>query len=539
MRKNFSVLILLTLLSATSSSAQSGWVPPAGIPAPAFGVTQVAPAAPNPWTSAVPGFYYVEPSHGASTDSSNPYGTPSKPRKTIPNPLYAGSVVELRGTYTTPHRSPAFSLQGTVSSPVYIRGASNTERATVTQAWAMTGQYFIVENIDFTVGVQSLLVAPIYRGVLRYSTLTGTTGGGGLAIAGGATSTATEVLVFRNKIHDAGDVNSTSDEDYHGMNIVSYVDKIWVLENEIYANSGSGVQVNAGSKALEATTRHVYLGRNNIHDTRQAGIGIKQSADVVISENFIHDIINTSWSPAKCVGFQYAPERVWILNNHCHNAVFGVYAGSDSGLGSGTHSYVIGNTIHNIHAPGGAFNPNSAWSNAGIMLAGGVNRFVLNNSIYDVDNGIMTPGGGTITIVNNAIANIASTGAHVFVESGATALASTIHHNIFGGTARLKWGNTTVHNVSSFLSTFGKGQSTLNADPQFASPDLCNFALQPTSPAIDKGSAEVVYSTFSTLYGLNISVDGLGNPRPGGPAWDMGAFEGAAPRPPTNVRIIR
>ena len=539
MKTNFVVIAVLAVLSASNASAQTGWVTPVGIPTPAFGINEVAPASPNPWTSAVPGFYFVEPSNSASTDSSNPYGTPGKPRKTIPTLLPAGSVVELKGTYSTPHRSPAFSLQGTAASPVFIRGASSTVRPTVTTAWAMTGTYFIVENIDFNASIQTLLVAPINRGVLRQSTLTGTITGGGMAVGGGADSIATEVLIYRNKIRDGGNISSTTDEDSHGMTIASYVDKVWILENEIYRHSGSGIQVNAGSKALEQTTRHVYIGRNDIHDTRQAGVGIKQSADVIVSENFIHDIINTSWSPAKCMGYQYAPELVWFINNHCHNAVFGVYAGSDSGLGTGTYSFVLGNTIHNIHAPGGAFNPNTAWSNAGIMLAGGVNRYVLNNSIYDVDNGIQTPGGGNITIVNNAVAGVASTGSHVYVESGATASASTIHHNIFGGAVRIKWGTTGVYDVSSFLSTFNKGQSSLAADPQFTAPATCNFALKPGSPALDKGTADPIYDAFKTYYGLDIKTDPLGNPRPGGAAWDLGAFEGAAPRPPTNVRIIK
>jgi len=174
MKRIFALIAVTAVMSAARVSAQT-WVPPVGIPAPAFGINEVAPPAPSPWTSPVPGFYYVEPTHSSSTDSSNAYGTPARPRKTIPTYLTAGSVVELRGTYATYHRSPAaFSLQGTASQPVFIRGKSTSERATATQPWAMTGQYFIVENIDFTVDRQTLLVAPIYRGVLRYSTMTGT-----------------------------------------------------------------------------------------------------------------------------------------------------------------------------------------------------------------------------------------------------------------------------------------------------------------------------------------------------------------------------
>jgi len=100
-----SALILFSVLAIQPAAAQ--WAPPIGIPAPSFGITNVAPAVPNPWTASTPGFYYVEPTKTASTDASNTYGTPAKPRKTIPTTLPAGSVVELHGTYDASHSSPA------------------------------------------------------------------------------------------------------------------------------------------------------------------------------------------------------------------------------------------------------------------------------------------------------------------------------------------------------------------------------------------------------------------------------------------------
>jgi hypothetical protein len=36
------------------------------------------------------------------------------------------------------------------------------------------------------------------------------------------------------------------------------------------------------------------------------------------------------------------------------------------------------------------------------MLAGGINRYIVNNTIYDVDSGINTPG-GSLYIVNNKL----------------------------------------------------------------------------------------------------------------------------------------
>lgn len=53
------------------------------------------PARPSPWSSEVPGYYYVNNETG--TDSARPYGTPSAPRATIPTTLGAGSYVEVHG----------------------------------------------------------------------------------------------------------------------------------------------------------------------------------------------------------------------------------------------------------------------------------------------------------------------------------------------------------------------------------------------------------------------------------------------------------
>jgi len=82
------------------------------------------------------------------------------------------------------------------------------------------------------------------------------------------------------------------------------------------------------------------------------------------------------------MGFQYAPERVWFLYNKVYDNEYGIALSSNSGMGFGTESYFIGNLIYNNHYDSvyhgdswDSYNPGSAWSNAGIMTAGGVNRY--------------------------------------------------------------------------------------------------------------------------------------------------------------------
>src|SRR5471032_1854660 len=107
MLKHMSLLVAsCAVFLGPTVNAQAQWTPPIGIPAPSFGVNDVAPASPSPWTTAVPGFYYVNATGTGATDSNNPYGTPAKPRVTIPTVLPAGAVVELHGTYDQDETSP-------------------------------------------------------------------------------------------------------------------------------------------------------------------------------------------------------------------------------------------------------------------------------------------------------------------------------------------------------------------------------------------------------------------------------------------------
>src|SRR4030095_10124475 len=80
--KVIAFLMFIIATAFVSVTAQAAWQPPIGIPAPPFGINEVAPPTPNPWTTPTPGFYYVNNQTG--NDTNNPYGTPANPRKTIP-----------------------------------------------------------------------------------------------------------------------------------------------------------------------------------------------------------------------------------------------------------------------------------------------------------------------------------------------------------------------------------------------------------------------------------------------------------------------
>jgi hypothetical protein len=382
------------------------------------------------------------------------------------------------------------------------------------------------------------LLAPTSFAALRNSDVHGNLKGGGVGVASFNTSVTTQVVIYNNLIHDNGDVNATFDQDSHGIGVSARVNNLWIVDNELYRNSGDGVQINAGDLASQPTTHHIYIGRNVSHHNKQSGMWTKQAVDVIVSENVVYAHRPSNSSPGACTGFQYAPDRVWFLFNYIHDCDFGIYTGSDSGLGSGTESYYVGNVIYNIHHRG-AYNFDTAWSNAGMTLPGGVNRYIVNNTIFDVDAGINSPGSGMLQITNNVIASVtAPQGNHIFIEDGSTASASTMHHNLFAGAVRIRWGSGTVYSLPRFQAAFsGKGLSSLNANPLFVDSLNGNFRLQAASPAVNAGTLDNVYARFSSLYGIDIAKDITGTPRPQGLNYDLGAYEFTTLQPAAPSRL--
>ena len=516
---------LLLLLPATAGAQ---WSPPIGIPAPPFGITQTAPVRPNPWMSPVPGYYYVDRGHASATDSSNPYGMPSRPRQTIPLALPAGSVVELHGKYDYRHTSPrGLVANGTASSPVFIRGQSVAQRPVITQPWSVRGSYVVIEHIEaaFTDSSGRLnLTSPLDHAAVRFCDLHGNLDGGGVSVSTADGETVSNVVLYSNAIHDNGDVVATFDQDVHGIKVGRRSSHVWIVDNTLYRNSGNGIQISAGNLADEATLHHVYVGRNVAHHNRQAGFTSKQGRDIIFSQNtsYAHRPLPGGPQGAGMI-FQYAPERIWFLFNHVFDCDFGIYVGNDNGEGTGQNSYFIGNVIRQIHASDGDFNARTAYGNAAMMLAGGTNRYIVNNTIHDVDGGINSPGAGALHMSNNIISAVTQpSSSHVFVERSSTAAASTLRNSLFQGTVRLKWGgNSPVHGLATFPASC---PGCLNTDPRFVDAPAGVLRIG-ASPAVDAGVADAVYQTFRDLYGIDISRDFEGRLRPAGRSFDIGAHE--------------
>lgn len=529
--KSITVLILATLLATWHQAGVAAWTAPIGVPTPAFGVNEIAPAAPNPWnsTSTTSGghqFYYVCPTCAGHTDSANPYGYPAKPRDTIPATIPAGSVVEVHGQIDT---NQSFTSQGTAGSPVFVRGADYASRPKLTVSQTISGSYVILENIwwgplnssdtDFGVGLRegTSYVAIRNCEVSGNANRAGGVGMGSWSYSG--SQSLSYVVIDNCNIHDIGDVNSPVDQDAHGITVNGSVDHLWVTNNQISYASGDAMQLEA-QQGRRDKIHHVYYGRNHSHHNKQTGGWIKHATDVIFSQNTIHDHRAGNSSFGQCTGFQYGPEYVWFLFNHLYSCDVGLGFASNDPPGDGQYAFAIGNVIHNIHAS--TTNP---YNSGAVMAVGGTNLYFINNTIYDVDSGFSHPPGWTsLQLYNNIISNRTNASSYdIYVESNTG--AATIQNNLFPASPRFYWSGATYTSLSAFQSGSGKGQNSLSTNPLLTDPGNNNFTLQSTSLAKDSGVLHSAYATFFSRYGISISKDYTGSARPQGPAFDMGAYE--------------
>ncbi|QXP61840.1 right-handed parallel beta-helix repeat-containing protein [Olleya sp. HaHaR_3_96] len=526
-----------------NSEVEGDYVSPIGIPNAWISPDIESPERPSEWETELTGYYFVEYSVGSDTD--NTYGTPSMPRKTIPFPVPAGSYVVVKGNYNYVQNDIKLRGEGTgeawvagVSGATWIVGDTD-DRAEITgNKLLVSGSYVYLENFYFhssgRVQLGSYVAgSPVDHILIRNSEMKGevdVAGGVLINTVGLVDAPAKDIIIYNNKAHRIGPLDSEVDIDARGCSIQSYTSNMWVIDNE-FSDSSAGLQVEAGSIDRQATTHHIYIGRNHVHNIAQAGIGIKYALDIIISENNIHDIIDTPWSPSKGIGFQYAPDRVWILFNQISNVYTGVRGGSDNGgAGSiGQSVFIIGNLIKDVTITGTAYN--GATEGLGIEINNGATpRYIINNTIVDSDIAI---GNGyynsTMIMENNVISNTRDFDI-MLEDSYQTGTLSTLRNNHFDAEAKIRWSNGVTHNLESFQVAFSKGEGCISAAPLFEDTSSDDFSLQSTSSAVGSGLSAIdltvdVYALFETLYDLDIRVDINQVARPDTGVWNMGAYE--------------
>ncbi len=512
------------------------WVAPAGIPSPSFGIQEAHTmyssatfdfgSGPESYKDAGNGPYthYVDADDINATDTSNTFGTQAVPRLTIPDNLAAGVVVELHSRYNNSHSSPGkIDSSGTVTLPVFIRGADGDNRPEVGRDWEIFGSYIILEHLHFAdddgdpsagVAGEPLFLGPFDHVAIRHSEISGNLTQGGLAITTFSATAGTDAVVYDCVVRENGDYLIEVDQDQHGITIGLHMSDIWVVDNEMFKNSGDGMQI--GGTDVTNHPNHVYVGRNISWRNKQAGLWCKTADDVVFSENitYFHSLSGSSTGAG--LGWQYDGKRIWYLFNHTYSNVVGIN-GVSGNVGGGEDVYLIGNLIHtNVGGPGIHTRPNDP------------DTYIINNTIYNTLGGIHTQRANHI-LLNNIISD-ANGGFHVEFETpiGTRTMTNCIFHEP-SGTMRVDWESTEYNTVSALFAATGAGTDCEDIDPEFVNTAIHNYRLQDGSPAFGTGIESAVYATFNALYGLSIQLDIDGKSRPQGSAWDMGAYETEVP----------
>jgi len=547
-RRLITLLAVAALGSSSVASAQfltppSPWVSPVGIPEPPFGVRQQPPARPAAWPGApVAGSYYIDRSHSAATDSSNPYGYPNRPRQTIPTSLTGPAYVEVRGSGYNASGALRLSLNGTSSAPIWIVGVGQPSFTGSDASLNLTGQYFVVQGLRL---LNTKLVVSGSYGAVRQTEITGSTATSGSMMSVG--SGAQYIVFFNNFIHDNGPIDSSSEADLHGLKVSTDTGAhhIWYLDNHSYHNSGDSVQLGSASPSTSNWANSLYIGRNVMHDDRENACDLKAVRDVIVSSNVMYGYVASGSSAGETCIAHDGTERVWLVNNVIHSSTRGAVSTGAVGF------YVLGNLIYNINEPG--FSSTSLSNGHAVMTRNTANVVVAGNTIHNVNHGIGLDGTVTAQVFNNIVAGVASSGHHIGFQSSSSFSNSLISNNVLGGSFRVTVGST-VYDALSEYENGGNKTGSKAADPLFVSPPS-NYRLSSSSPALSSGyssggSLHPIYGQFLTSNpgASAITVDLGGSARPASPSsWSLGVFQGSGgaavapippPAAPLGIRVL-
>lgn len=537
------------------------YTPPIGIPNPSaeFGweIDRATPAWPASWltgpTTATAGFYFIDNTDPAATDSGNPYGHPDLPRETIPyignNTLSAGNYVYIHaGTYAPGTMS--VSSQGTEADPIWLTG--NAVSHPVINSPLHVGDfagasYWVIENIDMNapgaidirptgVGmtVDHILVRNcVMLGASLVSDPNGISVGGGVDI----TNQTTDVVIYNCDIQEYGKYDNVGESEQACVYNDYNRSRTWIL-NCILKRPGSDCV--AGSHSANDTDRlseYIYVGGCEIECGGENCIDFKSSRYVVVSQNHIYGVAfrEQGWLIVLHSGSNPVPVRdASIIFNRIHHGTSGIMGTSTNGT---KDIIAIGNLIYDIRASyAPQADPSYNGLAIGFLATQGTGNFIAGNTIYDSDAGIAASNLSASNLIQARSNIFASVTNHSLnVDNLAEAFLDS-DYNIFDTAATFFWNNG-VRNFAYMQGTAGVELNSLTGDPDFVNAAADNFELLATSPAINAGVEGGGYAAFLAIFGQSIEVDFNGDARPASGVWDIGAYEYGS-TPPSEVLNI-
>lgn len=409
--------------------------------------------------------YYVATT-GADTNAGLSLDQPLRTIDEALRRVAAGDTIELRGGIYT--GGQLISKSGTTTARIKIK-AYNGEKARVYGGGKDYGFYFLQSAANWIVEGLEIYgdsAQPINQYVIKIDApgvrLVKNNIHGARNDQIKLVSTANDVVIYQNEIHDAQNITTTS-SNAQGIDIVG-ADRVRMAYNYVhdikslgmYAKGNARNAVFENNRVVNIADRGIMLGQST--GTQFLTDGRFESYDGIIRNNII---INTD---SACLAVA-SSDNARIYNNSCYNT-------SRVRLGS-------------------IFVSNEAES-------GQPNRtvYIKNNVVY---------GGGSRPVVHIAVRAMENN-ANLFMD-----------RNIYwtpNGAPMFQWDDRSLYGLSlvNWQQQTGKDAGSKAVDPRYAS--LSTLTLAAGSPAIDTGEATSL-----------VNIDYLGAKRPFGSAIDIGAYE--------------
>lgn len=483
------------LMDTDIVSSVEAAVIPVGIPTPAFGIDEVAPAI----------TMYVNESSGSCNDA-NSGALITAPKCHLPTSTLApGTHVRFIGDYTTGQN---IRCGGTLANPVFLTGGNWLN------GFDLAGTYCIMDgDAAISIHVTTLDGNDTHHVAVRNTPFDLSIAEGGLSVGTGTFTSGVSidnVVFYNNYLHDNGDLENPDDN--HCITIGSNgnsneeVSYVYVLKSQMDRCSGDGVQVNAGQFSQWVNLHHIYLGGNTCSTNRQSCLWAKQSQQVVMARNFAQEmhVDVAGGNPGACYGSQYGSTTLYIFGNACINSDNCIIIAGHTGFGNGVA--IIGNLCISIHADPGSDNDIDNAHAAGTCLAirgGGVQIVTQNNTLIDCDGGLKVAPMGTVPVISWSNIFYGSDIVDYMYENSNNLSAST-GYNLFYTAAHFNIDSTESFPSSGTLAT----SHSLIADPLFVNVGALNFHLQSGSPALSTGYQGTELETgYISIHGLSMGLD--------------------------------
>ena len=540
------VLILIISIAQTSLLAET-WKPPIGIPVPSFGIEETyrmydVESARNSALvykeSESGGYYthYVDWTADGATDSGNPNGSSTKPRRTIPQNLPAGSVLEIHGgPYSggsAPYGNNYFYISGsgTAEHPIFIRGVGKPIFQHMFGRFS--GRYIVIEGfeyLDTTLTTWGDAANPNGSYIsIRNNEIHGSDAPSGRAVSIG---TSNDLVVYNNHIHQNGLIPYGDGHDFHGLAVTGTAQRIWIVDNEINGNDGDSIQIDDGPGGIGTIgvyPSYVYIGRNKLYNDRENAIDLKYCKHIIVSQNEIYGY-NTN---ARVFGCDPNPREIhgsdgtavlpcneggmlsWFIFNDIHDNRIAFRLDDEEDV-SPHDIYIIGNLIHRIE--GQAF-----------FVYSKQNDYIVANTIYDVGTGFWSYRGSDNSegqsnhgFYNNIFCKINGgySDSHrtypddyIYIGNSNSANKTYIENNIFYAGGGYQLGSYNDYDTVGILEYHepDRVKGCIEANPLFVDPQNGDFRLLPESPINNMETSDKtqeIFDLFLQLYGIDLTED--------------------------------